>query len=132
LRGENVQVIQIGYTTCGKPNGFHPEDNCGTTYFTIEFKGVNAAGFGDYTDGFAPSNSLAPGGSRVPGCSVADDFTHELGDPSEARFAAAIDYMGTSSCPTPTAIAPPALMSLGAVDGVVLKPLWLENRALTQ
>jgi C-terminal processing protease CtpA/Prc len=132
LRGVNVEVIEIGSATCGKPYGFYPEDNCGTTYFTIEFKGVNAAGFGDYTDGFAPSNSLAPGGTRVPGCSVADDFTHELGDPSEARFAAAIDYMGTSSCPTPTAIAPPALMSLGAVDGVVLKPLWLENRALTR
>ena len=27
---------------------FIREDNCGTTYFTIQIKGVNAAGFGDY------------------------------------------------------------------------------------
>ena len=33
LRGVGVQVIQIGGTTCGKPYGFYPPDNCGTTYF---------------------------------------------------------------------------------------------------
>ena len=33
LDGVNVQVIQIGATTCGKPYGFYPQDNCGTTYF---------------------------------------------------------------------------------------------------
>ena len=45
LRGVNVQVIQIGSITCGKPYGFYSQDNCGTTYFSIQFKGVNAAGF---------------------------------------------------------------------------------------
>ncbi len=71
LRGVNVQVIQIGTTTCGKPYGFYPQDNCGTTYFSIEFRGVNAQGFGDYPDGFSPSNSVGaantasiPGGAR--------------------------------------------------------------------
>ena len=44
LRGIGVEVIQIGLTTCGKPYGFYPQDNCGTTYFSIEFKGVNAQG----------------------------------------------------------------------------------------
>ena len=39
LRGINVEVIQIGSTTCGKPYGFYPQDNCGTTYFTIQFAG---------------------------------------------------------------------------------------------
>ena len=48
-----MQVVQIGATTCGKPYGFYPTDNCGTTYFTIQFRGVNAAGFGDYPDGFS-------------------------------------------------------------------------------
>ena len=55
LRGVGVEVIQIGSTTCGKPYGFYPTDNCGTTYFTIQFKGVNDAGFGDYSDGFSPA-----------------------------------------------------------------------------
>ena len=50
LRGVNVEVYVIGSTTCGKPYGFYPTDNCGTTYFSIQFRGVNALGFGDYTD----------------------------------------------------------------------------------
>ena len=55
LRGVGVQVIEVGSTTCGKPYGFYPQDNCGTTYFSIEYKGVNDMGFGDYTDGFSPA-----------------------------------------------------------------------------
>jgi C-terminal processing protease CtpA/Prc len=134
LRGVNVQVIQIGAATCGKPYGFYPFDNCGTTYFTIQFKGVNALGFGDYTDGFAPSNALGAGGTRVPGCSVADDFTHALGDPAEARLAAALAYRFGPGCPAPSGFAPTDLdgsfapTSLAGTDGVVMKPLWLQNR----
>ena len=60
LRGVGVEVIQIGSTTCGKPYGFYPMDNCGTTYFTIQFKGANEVGFGDYADGFSPMNSTNP------------------------------------------------------------------------
>ncbi|HUQ73631.1 MAG TPA: S41 family peptidase, partial [Burkholderiales bacterium] len=85
LRGVGVEVIQVGSTTCGKPYGFYAKDNCGTTYFTIQFKGVNALGFGDYADGFSPSNTAGVVGTPVPGCSVADDFNHALGDPAEAR-----------------------------------------------
>ena len=39
LRGIDVEVVQIGSPTCGKPYGFYPTDNCGTTYFTIQFQG---------------------------------------------------------------------------------------------
>jgi len=101
LRGVNVQVIQVGSTTCGKPYGFYPQDNCGTTYFSIEFRGVNAANFGDYTDGFSPMNAPSPAGVALPGCSIADDFTHALGDPAEARLATALNYRnsGAASCP---------------------------------
>src|SRR5205814_1836239 len=92
LGGVGVQVIQVGSTTCGKPYGFFPQDNCGTTYFSIQFKGVNAVGFGDYTDGFSPNNTLGVAGTLVPGCSVADDFSRALGDPNEARLAGALGY----------------------------------------
>src|SRR4029453_5362330 len=68
LAGVDVDVIQIGATTCGKPYGFYPEDNCGTTYFSIQFQGVNHKGFGDYADGFVPGGD---GPSGVPGCEVA-------------------------------------------------------------
>src|SRR5215467_8086276 len=101
LAGVGVQVIQIGSTTCGKPYGFYPQDNCGTTYFSIEFQGVNAKNFGDYPDGFSPGNSTGTVGVVIPGCSVADDFTHMLGDPAEARYAAALSYSVNQTCPTP-------------------------------
>ena len=85
LRGIDVQVDVIGGTTCGKPYGFTPQDNCGTTYFSIQFQGVNAKGFGDYADGMAPT------------CNVADDLAHALGDPAEGLLAAALAYRANNN-----------------------------------
>jgi carboxyl-terminal processing protease len=126
LDGVDVQVIQIGATTCGKPYGFYPQDNCGTTYFSIEFSGDNAKGFGDYTAGFSPGTSATPMSAVLPGCPVADDYTHQLGDPAEGRLAAALAYRDGASCPTPPAGvgAPVHLHSARAVH----KPFWRENR----
>lgn len=90
LRGIDVQVNLIGGQTCGKPYGFTPLPNCGTTYFSIEFQGVNAKGFGDYADGMAPT------------CSVPDDLSHAVGDPAEGMLAAALQYQATSACPAST------------------------------
>src|SRR5690606_11279777 len=83
LRGIGVEVILVGDTTCGKPYGFYPEDNCGTTYFAIQFTGVNDLGFGEYSSGFSPGNEPDFLGTEVPGCWVQDDFTKLLGDPEE-------------------------------------------------
>ena len=73
--------------------GFYPEDNCGTTYFTIQMKGVNAAGFGDYGDGFSPNNT-AGRRRRAParGAPCATTSARPLGNPAEERFAAALQY----------------------------------------
>lgn len=101
LRGINVEVILVGSTTCGKPYGFYPQDNCGTTYFTIQFSSANDIGFSDYSDGFSPQNTTGFVGVPVAGCSVADDFSNTLGSISEARFAAALQYLNNSSCPSP-------------------------------
>lgn len=120
LLGIGVQVIQIGTTTCGKPYGFYPQDNCGTTFFAIQFQGVNEQGFGDYADGFTPGSGPPP---ALPGCVVADDFTHALGDPEEARLAAALLYRSTGSCPLDAAPS-----HLAATEGRVIKPAPLENR----
>lgn len=95
LRGVGIEVIQIGGNTCGKPYGFYPTDNCGTTYFSIQFQGVNAQGFGDYTDGFGRNN----GAVTLPGCSASDDFSRALGDPAERLLGAALAYQDTGSCP---------------------------------
>ena len=127
LNGIGVTVVLIGGQTCGKPYGFYPQDNCGTTYFTIQFKGVNAVGFGDYTDGFIPANATSlNGGVPLPGCAVADDFTHALGDPTEGRLAAALQYATTGTCPAATALSSPALAAH------VMKPVWLMNRILSR
>jgi hypothetical protein len=141
LRGVNVEVIQIGSRTCGKPYGFYPAENCGTTYFSIQMVGVNAAGFGDYTDGFSPNNGSSGAGARLPGCSVADDFLHELGDPAEERLKAALAYRAGPSCPAPTGLSSPfsvtktvsaaASSDADFAAAAVRKPRWREIRVLT-
>lgn len=138
LRGVDVEVIQIGSTTCGKPYGFYPEDNCGTTYFTIQFKGENNKGFGDYPDGFSPQNAVSNVGESVPGCEVGDDFTQALGNPSENRLAAALYYRNNpGSCSYPTALGQYKLngsaastSTLSAIDGQVIKPRALQGRIM--
>lgn len=137
LRGVGVDVIQIGSTTCGKPYGFYATDNCGTTYFSVQFKGVNAAGFGDYSDGFSPQNTLTGRGVAVDGCSVADDFDHQLGEADEGMLKAALNYrMNPLSCPSPAAGVNRALLSKTSGDpgarteGRLLKPEWAKNRIL--
>ncbi|MAA95566.1 MULTISPECIES: S41 family peptidase [unclassified Arsukibacterium] len=98
LRGIDVEVILIGDQTCGKPYGFYPTDNCGTTYFTIQFSGVNAKGFGQYADGFYPT-PVPTFAADVKGCQVADDFSAQLGDPNENMLASALHYATFDNCP---------------------------------
>lgn len=86
LRGVDVEVTLIGGTTCGKPYAFVPMPNCGTTYFTVQYQGVNHKGFGDFADGFAPT------------CKVRDDLAHAQGDPQEAMLARAFSYRNTGTC----------------------------------
>ncbi|SDJ91424.1 S41 family peptidase [Microbulbifer yueqingensis] len=131
LRGVDVEVIQVGGKTCGKPYGFYPTDNCGTTYFSIQFKGVNDKGFGEYSDGFVPGGS---GSAGVTGCQVEDDFDHQLGDPVEGQLATALEYIETGSCPSPEAAAYFGTNESGTrLQGSgqsVFKSMWRENRII--
>lgn len=88
LRGVDVDVIHIGSITCGKPYGSRPADNCGTLYFSINFRGVNAKGLADYEDGFTPT------------CSVVEDFNHQLGAPEEILLKTALAYRADGICPS--------------------------------
>jgi carboxyl-terminal processing protease len=132
LRGVGIQVIEIGSTTCGKPYGFYPQDNCGTTYFSIQFQGVNDQGFGDYPDGFSPANATGAIGVQVPGCAVADDLGHALGDSNEGRLAAALGYLAGQGCPVVSAARPGAEVAKAAAanEGLLHKSPWRENRIL--
>lgn len=134
LRGVDVEVIMVGDTTCGKPFGFYPTGNCGETYYTIQFQGVNDKGFGEYSDGFIPNDSTAQFGVRLAGCAVSDDYSNELGEEAEGLLAAALEYRATGSCPA--AVSPstasktlgtdaknPKLVAVDvqSVDGVLLE-----------
>jgi carboxyl-terminal processing protease len=131
LRGVDVEVIQIGATTCGKPYGFYPQDNCGTTYFSIEFKGTNAKGFGDYSDGFTPSAAPGTSGALVKGCQVVDDFEHSLGDPNESRLATALAYRDNpTACLVILPHPKPTLGGAALAAGHLVKSPWATNRIL--
>lgn len=119
LRGAGVSVVHIGGRTCGKPYGFYPEENCGTTYFAIQFQGVNHLGFGDYADGFAPT------------CTVADDFSRELGDPLEDSLDTALGYRASGTCtPMVGRRGPLSRLSTGPMPGaqLLLRTPERENR----
>ncbi len=130
LRGIGVEVVQIGATTCGKPYGFYPTDNCGTTYFSIQFRGVNDLGFGDYVEGFSATRRTGAAQANLPGCGVADDFSHALGDVAEGQFAAALNQRSGGACPAVTATA----QAPGSFDaGFAVRPPpspWRGNRIL--
>jgi hypothetical protein len=130
LRGVDVQVIQIGTTTCGKPYGFYDFDNCGTTYFSVQFKGVNAKNFGDYTDGFSPSNTQQNRGEPVPGCSIADDLSRPLGDPTERMLSVALAYRPNSQCSLPPAAMGASKTSAPLERPVIARPAYREIRRM--
>lgn len=137
LRGIDIEVIQIGDTTCGKPYGFYPTPNCGTTYFTIQFKGENDKGFGDYSDGFIPSTSPTLA-SEISGCDIGDDFSKPLGDVNEAMLSAALFYRDNNRCPAVSAAmaksAPkPQFIDQGfMLQDTRMQNILLNNRILTQ
>ncbi|MFQ3346198.1 MAG: carboxyl-terminal processing protease [Porticoccaceae bacterium] len=127
LRGVDVEVILIGEATRGKPYGWYALDNCGTTYSTIQFKGSNEKGFGDYSDGFFPVASADLSSAAITGCEVADDLSHALGDASEGRLAAALSFIETGACPSSaafgfTAKSPGIPHPLSAVSGRLIQP----------
>ena len=90
------------------------------TYFSIQFQGVNEQNFGDYPDGFTPANTVATQGVVVPGCSVADDFAHALGNPAESQLASALSYRTDGVCPLPPSMRAASVDIAGHVDQAVL------------
>jgi carboxyl-terminal processing protease len=93
LTGVGVQVVYIGSTTCGKPYIFSDKNNCALSYFPIEIEGRNNA------------NAPVPVTGLTPVCPAADDFTKDLGDPTEKMLATALIYRATGSCPAAAASA---------------------------
>ena len=89
LRGVGVEVVAIGASSCGKPVGFLPSAQCGTTFSAVNFESVNARGEGRYFTGFAPT------------CAVAETYSRSLGDSAEPLLATALRYADSGACPSP-------------------------------
>jgi carboxyl-terminal processing protease len=121
LRGVDVEVVQIGTTTCGKPYGFRPQDNCGITYAAMEFEGVNHKGIGGYASGF------------VPQCEVADNLNYALFDPTEPMFAAAIARHRGQACPAAVAsraLKSMSLQGMASPESSLIRADWQKNKIL--
>lgn len=128
LTGIGIEVVQIGGVTCGKPFGFYGTDNCGTTYFSVQFQSVNALGFGDYADGFTSVQENALGAVTLPGCLVDDDYNHPLGDLDEAMLNEALSYRQVGVC----SVASGQTKTGTGVSrkGELLQGPWARNRIL--
>lgn len=87
LRGVGVEVVLIGETTCGKPVGWVPRNQCGNTYSIVNFESLNARGQGRYFDGFAPT------------CAVAETWREPTNSAADPLTAAALSHAQTGSCP---------------------------------
>ena len=130
LMGLNIEVIQIGSVTCGKPYGFYPTDNCGTTYFTVQFKGINAKGYGDYGNGFKP-RLIASDINMPKGCLINDDLDSNLGSTDEDRLSAALYYLDNGNCPIENIGRSPSksIANSASTDRIsVKKNIFLTNR----
>lgn len=86
LRGVGVQVVGLGESSCGKPFGFQPVNQCGSTFSVVNFESVNALGQGRYFDGLAPT------------CPVAEDFKQSLGQPAEPLLMSALFHADRGVC----------------------------------
>ena len=103
-----ADVVTIGGTSCGKPVGFSPVDQCGNTYSIVNFESLNDNNAGRYYSGLPLT------------CAVKDDFSKNLGDATETLTAAALSYLQTGACPvqpSSTTVRP-----LRALDRLVVEP----------
>lgn len=105
LLGIDYEVVLIGEKTQGKPFGYYPIDNCGTTYFSIQFVTENSKGYGEFFDGFSPQyegleDKSSELDSPVKGCLVSENFKTNLGDKNELLIQVALSYLKTGNCLT--------------------------------
>lgn len=129
LRGVDVDVQLIGGTTCGKPYGYVARDNCGVSYFPVEFRGINFKGFGDYADGFNPTTGI-PNSTSLAGCPTSDDLDRPLGNPSERMLNAALHRAATGTCPVKLAAAPQSVRPFGRLQRESVREMRVLGGAL--
>jgi carboxyl-terminal processing protease len=78
-----MTVKLIGSTTHGKPVGYYALPVMDSYVFPVALKNVNSVGFDNFYQGFTVDKVQT------------DDYTRDLGDPTEACLKSALDYIRT-------------------------------------
>ncbi|MFN2098809.1 S41 family peptidase [Altererythrobacter sp. MF3-039] len=88
----NANTALVGTNTFGKPVGQIAIDkaSCDDRMRVVAFKTENADRQGEYFDGLA---SVFPNS-----CAASDDISTQLGEPTEASIATALDFLAGRSC----------------------------------
>ena len=117
-----VDVVTIGDRTCGKPYATRSRERCGKSINALEIDLLNAANVGGYFEGLAAD------------CPVAENFSQQLGDPSESLLGAALFHIDTNQCESVFASASSNTRSLfdkqGQTNPSVIDPSYDEIRPL--
>lgn len=82
----NIEVIQIGSLTCGKPYGMIGGAYCDNYIMPVQMETVNGDGDGAYADGIAPT------------CESIDDISLDFGNIDAPSLSAALFYIDNGSC----------------------------------
>ncbi|MGH8282965.1 MAG: S41 family peptidase [Gammaproteobacteria bacterium] len=98
-----IDVVTVGSTTFGKPVGENGFDFCSNVLYPMTFKMTNAAGYGDYFSGFAPT------------CPAVDDLNQPLGSSSEASLSTALYYIANGNCGPNATVAERAIARAAAL-----------------
>lgn len=123
LRGIDIEVIQIGGTTCGKPYAFAGIENCEWVYFPVQSLEVNAKGFGNYTNGFTATGTPTAL-DQIKGCPLADDLDSPLGSQNEDLLATALHYIDNNNCNAALATGNAFKPQATPVEYTSGKPAW--------
>ncbi|MHB8424995.1 MAG: S41 family peptidase [Gammaproteobacteria bacterium] len=81
-----IDVVTVGSTTFGKPVGENGFDFCSNVLYPMTFDMTNAAGYGGYFNGLAPT------------CPAVDDLNQPLGSSNETSLATALYYIANGNC----------------------------------
>ncbi|MGH8397620.1 MAG: S41 family peptidase [Gammaproteobacteria bacterium] len=98
-----IDVVTVGSTTFGKPVGENGFNFCSSVLYPMTFNMANAAGYGGYYDGFAPT------------CPAIDDLSQPLGSSSEASLSTALYYIANGTCGPDAAAAARAITRAAAL-----------------
>jgi len=85
----NIEVIQIGTQTCGKPYGFAGSGIfCDNALYAINMETKNSDNIGGYSEGLKPT------------CQAEDNILKDFGDTEEDSLNEALNYITNGKCST--------------------------------